>query len=212
MKLCLTLLAFYFVSSIAIAEEPVAAPPQSNEREHKAGIFIEPALTYERSESTVNYPEPFANSSGNVDGFGIGARLGFHLNEVVFLGVDGRYSMPKFKDSSYDAKAVSTNWGPVAGIQMPNLGLRLWGSMILGGNLNPDSSGNLDIKFKDTSGYRVGAGIRFEILSLNLEYQHAKYGETVLEQIGPFATTTTFSNVTLKNNSWVASVSFPLAL
>lgn len=212
MKLSLTLLALYLVTSIAIAEEQVAPVTQTEKEKHTAGLFIEPALTYERSDSTVNYPAPFANSSGHVDGFGIGARLGFHLNEVFFLGVDGRYSMPKFKDSSYNAKAVATNWGPEAGIQMPNFGLRLWGTIILGGSLNPDSSGGFDLKFKDTSGYRVGAGFRVAIVSLNLEYQHLKYGQTVLEQMGPFATTTTFSNVTLENNSWVASVSFPLAL
>jgi hypothetical protein len=212
MKFTLTLFALYFISTVTVAEETVVPAVQTEKEGHVAGLFIEPALTYERSESTVNYPAPFANSSGNVDGFGIGARLGFHLNEVFFLGVDGRYSMPKFKDSTYDTKAVATNWGPVAGIQMPNFGMRLWGTIILGGSLNPDSSGSLDLQFKDTSGYRVGAGFRLAKISLNLEYQHLKYGQTVLEQLGPFAASTSFSNVSLVNNSWIASISFPLAL
>ena len=212
MKLSLTLLSLCFVTSVAMAQEPGPPDSQAQNEVHNAGLFIEPALTYERSDSKVNYPSPFANSTGKVDGFGIGARLGFHLNEVFFIGVDGRYSMPKFKDSTYDASATSANLGAVAGVQMPNIGLRLWGAIILGGILDPDSSGGFDLKFKDTSGYRVGAGFRLAIVSLNLEYQHLKYGQTVLEQIGPFSTSTSFSNVTLENNSWVASVSFPLAL
>jgi hypothetical protein len=212
MKINIAFFALLFIILNANADEPAGSSTKSDEP--RIGLFIEPSLTYERSDTSVNYPAPFSNSSGKADGFGIGARLGIHLKEVFFLGLDGRYSMPTFKDSSvsYDAKSVSTNWGPVAGLQMPNLGLRVWGGVILGGSLNPDRSGGLDINFKDTSGYRVGAGFRLLPISLNLEYQHLKYGQTILEQIGPFSTSTTFNNVTLENNSWVASASFPLEL
>jgi hypothetical protein len=212
-KTNVVLLALSIVAFNGYAEEPEATSPPKSERP-RMGLFIEPALTYERSDTSINYPAPFSSSKGKADGFGLGARLGFHINEVFFLGVDGRYSMPTFKDSSvnYDAKSVSTNWGPVAGIQMPIVGLRVWGGIILGGNLNPDSSGNLDINFKDTSGYRVGAGFRVLPISLNIEYQHLKYGESILERVGPFSPTTTFSNVALTNNSWVVSVSFPVEL
>ena len=61
MKLSLTLLALYLVTSMAIAEEQVAPVTQTEKEKHTAGLFIEPALTYERSDSTVNYPAPFAN-------------------------------------------------------------------------------------------------------------------------------------------------------
>ncbi len=212
MKMNIVLITLMIIIFNARADEPATSPPQAEEP--RIGLFIEPALTYERSDTSVNYPAPFSSSSGKADGFGIGARLGLHLKEVFFLGVDGRYSMPTFKDSTvgYDAKSVSTNWGPVAGIQMPNIGLRVWGAVILGGNLNPDRSGNLDFNFKDTSGYRLGAGFKLLLVSLNLEYQQLKYGQTILEQVGSFSTSTSFSNVTLENNSWVASVSFPLEL
>lgn len=102
----------------------------------KAGLFVEPAVTYQKGNSDVNYPAPLSNSTGDVAGFGIGARLGFHINEVVFVGFDGRYSMPNFTDSSvqYDAKATAVDWGPTVGIQMPNVGLRIWGKLFDGWN------------------------------------------------------------------------------
>lgn len=176
----------------------------------QGGLFVEPAVTYEHGDSTVNYPSPFSNSTGTVDGFGLGARIGFHLNEAFFLGFDGRYSMPQFKDSSvhYDAKSVATNWGPVVGFQMPGLGLRLWGSYIMGGELNPEKSGIFDVNFKEATGYRVGAGFRVTVVSLNVEYQQLKYGKANLEDAGPF--TGTFNGVDLENKTWIASVSFPL--
>lgn len=176
-----------------------------------AGLFVEPSLTYEIGATDVNYPTPFSNSSGKADGIGLGARLGLHLSEVFFLGVDARYATPKFTDSSvsYDANAVSTNLGPVLGFQMPIVGLRLWGSYILSADLNPEASGSFDVNFKKGSGYRLGAGFRILIVSLNLEYQEIKYGTANLEQVGPFASTSLFDNVNLENKSWVASVSLP---
>lgn len=68
--------------------------------------------------------------------------------------------MPDQKDSSvnYNAKATSTRIGPVIGMQMPNLGLRIWGTYILSGDLDPEKSGNYDVKFQDAKGYRIGTG------------------------------------------------------
>lgn len=178
------------------------------------GLFIEPAITYETGDSTVNWPSPFSNSTGKVEGFGLGARLGFHINKAFFLGFDGRYSMPNFKDSSvnYDAKATAANWGPVVGVQMPDMGLRIWGTYVMGGELNPEKSGNFDVKVKDPTGYRAGVGFHVASVSLNLEYQQLKYDTSILEQVGSYSANTSFSNVTLENKSWIASVSFPVEL
>lgn len=181
-------------------------------QDSKGGLFVEPAVTYELGTTKVDYPAPFSNSTGRADGIGLGARLGFHLNEAFFLGMDARYGMPEFKDSSvdYHAKSIATNWGPVVGLQMPDLGMRLWGSYILDGELNPERSGSFDVKFRKATGYRVGAGFRVASVSLNLEYQDLKYGESRLEQLGPFSTGTTFDSVNLTDKTWIASVSFPL--
>ena len=178
------------------------------------GLFVEPAVTYERGDTDVNYPSPFSNSSGSADGFGVGARLGFHVADILFLGADARYSKPQFKNSSasYDAHSTAFNWGPVAGVQMPIVGLRVWGSYVAGATLDPDRSNNFDVKYKNGSGYRVGAGFKIAIVSLNLEYQSIKYTQAVLEQIGPFSAASVFNNVELKNKSWIVSVSFPIAL
>lgn len=177
------------------------------------GLFVEPSLTYELGDTKINYPAPFSDSTGKLQGFGIGARLGMHVSEAIFVGLDGRYSMPKFTDSSvsYDAAATAMNYGPVVGIQMPDIGLRLWGAYVLGGDVNPDASGNLDVKMTGAQGYRLGAGFRIAALSLNLEYQDLRYDSTTLEQIGPF-TGGSFDSVKLNQKSWIASVSFPLEL
>lgn len=183
-------------------------------QESNSGLFIEPAVTMERGALSIDYPTPFSNSTGRADGFGLGARLGFHVQRVVFAGVDARYSMPQYTDSSvsYDARAVSTNWAAVLGVQTPVLGLRVWGSVILGGEFNPEAGSNFDVNFRNATGYRAGAGVRLAFVSLNLEYQQLNYDEALLERIGPFSANSSFGTVKAQNKSWVASVSFPIEM
>ncbi len=180
----------------------------------KGGFFLEPALTYENGSSKIDYKEPLDDSSGDIDGFGAGLRLGFHVYESVFIGVDGRYSLPNFEDSSLDqnVKSSAYNYGPVVGVQMPTaLGLRFWGSYILGAELNPEKDEGVDQKFTDGRGYRLGGGIKLGIVSLNLEYQMITYNDTEIEDAGIFGSGD-LDDVELKNNSWILSVSFPVAL
>ena len=182
--------------------------------ELKSGLLIEPGLTYERGNTTVNYPSPLSRSTGQANGLGLSARVGFHINQALFLAFDARYARPHYHDSSvsYDAKATSMNWGPVLGMQMPNLGPRIWGGYVMGGSLDPEKSGGLNVKFKNASGYRIGAGFKVDKISLNLEYQDLIYNKTTLEQVGPFTSSRSLNNVDLKNKSWVASITFPLAI
>ncbi len=178
------------------------------------GMFVEPALTFENGSTEGNFPSPLRNSEGDISGLGFGLRGGAHLGDIVFLGLDLRYSMLSFKDSTinYDADATAFNWGPVVGVKLPIVGLRAWGSLILGGNLDPDASRNFNVKFSDASGFRLGAGFQLLLVSLNLEYQSIKYDHTELEQVGPFSSNSALNNVSLEQSSWVASVSFPLSL
>ncbi len=189
------------LSSPALAQSP-------------SGIFLEPAITYELGDHTVNWPSPLSSSTGKTQGLGLGIRAGFHLNESFFLGVDGRYSTPTFKDSSvsYDANSKALNYGPVLGFQMPDLGLRIWGAYVLGGELNPEASGAWDVNLKNATGPRLGLGFRVQAFSINLEYENLKYGETVLEQAGPFTPGTSYSDVKLENKTWLVSASFPIEL
>lgn len=177
-----------------------------------AGLFVEPSVTYESGDTDVNYPSPLSNSTGELSGFGVGARIGFHISEVLFVGLDGRYSKPDFSDSSvnYDAESTSTHWGPVVGMQMPIVGLRIWGAYVLNADLDPEKSGSFDVKFNEGKGYRVGAGFRLTAVSLNLEYQNIKYDSATLQQLGPFSSNNAFDNVDLESQLWIASVSFPM--
>lgn len=181
--------------------------------ENKGGLFIEPMLTYEQGESDVDLPAPFGSSHSTIDGFGVGGRLGFHVHEAIFIGLDGRYSKPNYKnnDTNIDSEASAYNYGPVVGFQMPTtLGIRVWASYIAGGEMDVDKDQGVDFKFKDGSGYRVGAGIKLALVSLNLEYQKVTYSETELNNAGIFTGST--SNVDQTNNSLIFSVSCPISL
>ncbi len=180
----------------------------------RGGVYLEPGLTYETSSSSIDYPSPLSNSTGSVAGYGLAAKVGFHVNEAILIGVDGRYSRPTFEDSTNNMRATtdSLNYGLLLGAQMPYFGLRLWGGYVLGGMLNPVEAGNLDVRFERPEGYRVGLGMRVAAFGLSLEYQSLTYQTTVLETAGIFSLDTAFNNTKLTNNSYVLNVSFPLEL
>lgn len=181
----------------------------------KGGIFVEPMLTYERGDGHINFPSPINTSESTLRGFGIGARLGMHVFESVFIAADARYSIPTLTDTTLnqDVKSNSYNFGPTVGVQMPwVVGLRVWGGYILGGVVDPDSDKRVNEKFKSGNGWRIGAGLKLAMTSLNIEYQDIKYDETLIEEVGIFTPGYVANNVQLRNKSWVLSVSFPLAL
>lgn len=181
--------------------------------ENKGGLFVEPMLTYERGEAEVDFPLPIGNSDSDIQGLGLGARLGLHAWDVVFIGADARYSRPNFSndDADIDAESTAYNYGPMVGLQLPTtLSIRVWANYIMGGQMDVEEDQNIDLKFKDASGYRVGGGIRLGMVSVNLEYQAIKYDETELQDAGFFSRTT--NDVTQDNNSYILSVSFPISL
>lgn len=190
-----------------------AAFAQDGEPEKKAGLFVEPGITYQMNDTEVNWTSVFDNSTGKNNGLGLMARLGFHVSEAFFAGVDARYSMTKFEDSAFDKKVNAKSWNaaPVVGIQMPDYGIRLWGSYVLAGEIDPDkidsNTGDYDAKATEGKGYRVGVGFHVQSLSLNLEYQDLKYDKaTVAHSLG----TAELNEV--KEKGFVASVSFPIEL
>ena len=178
------------------------------------GLFVEPGVTYEMGKTKTDWPG-FSSSSGESSGFGLMGRLGLHVYDIVFAGVDARYSMPNFKDSSvnYSADATQFNWGPMVGIQTPVFGIRVWGNYIVGGFLDPKQSGNgFDVKLNNPTGYRVGVGGRFLMLSVNLEYQNLKYDSLSVESFGGFSVNGNYTSVKPTNESWIVSVSFPISI
>lgn len=182
----------------------------------KGGMFLEPMLTYETTDTgNVNFPAPTGSSETTIKGWGTGARFGFHLFDILFLGADGRYSIPKFKDSTLGQDADSKSWnaGVLAGIQMPWIvGLRAWGNWVFAGEVDPDNSKNVDEKFKSANGWRVGVGMKLALASLNVEYQDLKYDKTEITSVGVFNAGFSSSGTELHNKAWVFSVSFPIGL
>lgn len=182
----------------------------------KGGMFFEPMLTYEMSdEGNVNFPAPTGNSDSELQGWGTGARFGFHAFEILFLGVDGRYSIPKFKDTTLgqDTDAKSWNVGALAGVQMPWIvGLRAWGNWIFAGDVDPDNSRNVDEEFSGATGWRLGLGMNVAMVSLNVEYQDIEYDETKITSVGVFNTGFSSDDTEFHNKAWVFSVSFPIGI
>jgi hypothetical protein len=67
-------------------------------------------------------------------------------------------------------------------------------------------------KFSEAHGYRLGAGIKLAIISLNLEYQNLTYDKTDINEVGAFNPGFSRSNIQLDNSSWILSASFPIGL
>lgn len=176
-----------------------------------AGLFLEPALTYETGTATVSYPAPLNDSDEDVKGFGLGLRFGFHFYESFFAAVDARYSKPTYDSSALDGSADAThyNGGVTVGAQTPYLGIRVWGTYIFAGELNPDTINGFDVKYTDLKGYRVGAGVYVSVVGLNLEYQDAKYDTATIED--PGAVAGNLDNVDAHDKSFIFSVSFPIS-
>lgn len=180
-----------------------------------AGLFVEPMLTWERGRGDVNFPSPIDSAETEMDGFGVGARVGFHVMDSIFLAADGRYSLPTFKDNklNQDVDAKAWNVGPVVGFQMPTtLGVRVWAGWVVAGEVDPDKGQNVKERFESGSGYRVGAGIKLAMVSLNAEYQKITYDNTRLEEVGVFTPNYSRGDVEYKNESMVLSVSFPISI
>lgn len=182
----------------------------------QGGLFLEPMATYQDLKADIEYPNTFLNdSSGKVKGAGLGLRLGLrlggHVVDTIFLAADIRYSEPKYEDSNFKADAKASNYGVTLGMQMPIVGLRIWGTYVGDGMLDPKEDSGVDLKFTKAQGHRVGAGFHVAMLSLNLEYQSLKYGSTELEKLGPFTNINAQDNISLTESGLIASVSFPIS-
>lgn len=186
----------------------------TEESRSPGSLYIEPYAFYKHSDTTAAYPSPFGSSEGSAHGYGVGARAGVHVYSILFAGLDGRGSMIQFKDgrTGYNAKGMAGNWGPFVGVQMPIVGLRVWAGYVFRGAIDPEQSGILDVAFGDGRGWRVGAGFRVLMVSVNLEYEDINYGRTTFQKVGPFAPGTTFDSVQLRDKAVTASVSFPIEL
>ncbi len=170
------------------------------------GLFLEPGVTYQVGESNIDYAGG-SNSAAVTRGFGLVGRAGIHVWERFFVAADARYAFLNFNDNSnnYQVKAQSWDIAPVVGFQMKDYGVRLYGGYVLAGNLDPKGKDGFDPKFEEATGWRVGAGLKLEQVSVNIEWQRIHYGKADLKRAG----SSTPTNIDYNPDGLVASVTFP---
>lgn len=210
MKLSLKALVTTFVMGLTFTSV-------SHAQDARGGFFFEPGISYEfgdvkaKTSSLVGgIPD---DSTGEANGFGALARVGFHINDTFFVAADGRYSFLKHELSLYDGESDAKSWmlSPVVGVQMPTLlGLRVWAGYVAAAELDPERAGDWDIKYEKGQGFLVGGGIRLGVVSLNLEYKNVQYDRMVL-QANPTGFGNGDTDVEGEDRALMASVSFPFA-
>ncbi|MBC7370777.1 MAG: hypothetical protein H7326_04380 [Bdellovibrionaceae bacterium] len=201
LKLVLSTLVFSVLAHTANAEEA-----------KQGGLFIEPSVTYQSGEMKVVYPNNLlSESTEKTTGLGVGLRLGFHAFDTVIIAADGRYAKPNYESSALggSAPADMSNLGVTLGLQTPLAGVRVWGTYLVSGSLDPQDIRGTDVKFNNPKGYRVGAGVYVAMVSVNLEYQDVKYDSITAEKWGFVGN---FNDVKGTDKSYILSVSFPIAL
>ncbi len=190
------------------------ADTESRNQPSVGGFFVEPMLIYSKNETSIKtsqLPLISNDTSGTLSDAAIGARLGLHVGEIFILAADGRYGKSRFQDSFYSsAEASSYNYGLTAGIQTPVAGIQLFGTYIVGGAFDPSvGAQNIDMKFTDARGYRVGAGIHVLAVSVNLEYQDLVYNNSTIESFGDLAVNRA-STVDASQSGYSISLGFPV--
>lgn len=185
----------------------------AQESDLRGGLFLEPSLNYEQGKGKIDF-KSIAQPSGDLKGWGLGLRFGGHVSDMLFLALDGSYSQPKFTDENgnFDYDLKSWLLGVTLGAQTPVVGLRVWGSYLPLGEITLDGRGSNDtnIVYKKPQIWKVGAGFRVYMVSLNLEYMTGEYHTLEVKNAGTLLSGDYNGNA--NRNSWLASVSFPLAL
>ena len=179
----------------------------SNVSRAEGGLFVEPGVQYESEYTSFNWPAPYSREDGTLRGFGVGAKIGMHVFDILFAGIDATASRPRYSDNNIDVYATELNAGAIVGAQMPVVGLRVWGEFIFASQLDPDVKNGIDTKFSHGLGYKVGAGFQLFFVSLNLEYQDVTY--TKEEINAPIAV---ISHDDLNRRGFNIGVSFPMAM
>ncbi len=173
------------------------------------GFYIEPAFFGVQTNNDIRFGS--ANEFDST-GFGADLKLGGHINDMVFLAVDGRYERSQFTEGGLeDLNADTWNVGPTLGVQAPWFGARVWGTYILDGSNNPEQAANgVDLRFQKPYGWRGGVGVRLAAVSLNLEYEDLTYRETVVQSSGNVGNAA--ANTDFGNRAVAVSLSFPIQL
>jgi hypothetical protein len=199
-----------------VEETTVINQQEERSRISKGGLFIEPMLMATQEDQTIKtsqLPIVTSDSEGKANGYGLGLRFGGHVSEVFMLGADARYARVKMEDSFYnDADANIYNIAPTVGIQTPLFGIRVLGSYVLAGENDPEAgTSGLNLKFKEATGWRVGAGLHVAAVGISLEYQDLSYNTTEVESFGSLVAASN-TNVDMESKGYALSLSFPVEL
>ena len=180
----------------------------------KSGFYLEPMVSAIREDSNLNSASLNTSTTGTTEGYGVGLRLGGHVSEVLFLGVDGRYAKMQQSDSFYDKNSSNVyNVAPMIGLQTPLWGIRvLAGYVVLGENGLDANKQGVKLKFKEPRGWRLGAGLHAGPVGINLEYQDLKYNKAEIQSLGSIATNVNVNGIDESTKGYALSLSFPVEL
>ncbi len=171
------------------------------------GLFLEPGVTYQMNEANTTQAN-VRGSNAVTKGFGVVMKAGIHVYDRFFVAADGRYSMLKYSDNAnaYNESASSWDLSPVIGMQMPDIGGRLFAGYIVTGSMDPKGSNGVDPMLENANGFRVGAGLKVNNYSVNFEWQTLRYGKSSYAAVNGAGPT----DFDYKSDGIVASVSFPI--
>jgi hypothetical protein len=197
MKISYALLVSLMLSAACVAQ----AEGDSN----GTGLFLDPGVSYGVASGNVDVPG--AGSLASTRGFGLVLRSGVHFYDRFFAAADARYAFLNFNDNASGVDVNATSWdiAPVIGCQWPEMGPRFYLEYVVAGNLDPASVNGKDLLFDQATGWRVGAGLKVQHLSVNIEWQRLHYGNNRLSSGG-----TTTTSVTHSAEGLLASVTFPI--
>ena|SRR5665213_2934407 len=192
-----------FLTVVTLACTSAMAESDSN----GTGLFLEPGISYQLSNSNSDYSGALRNSSASTKGFGVLARAGIHVYDRFFVAADARYAILNFTDNANNFSANASSWdiAPVVGLQMADSGARIFVGYVLAGNLDPQSSNGIDPSYGNATGWRVGAGLKIQHISVNIEWQRLHYGTGKLSGSGQ-----SVSGLNYNPEALVASVTFPI--
>lgn len=174
------------------------------------GFFIEPGVFQDQGTADFRSSTGLVNFDGDLKGTGLELKIGGHFADIFFLGLDAERSEPQYTSSNYSTNTQSTLAGAVVGVQTPVLGVRLWGSYFPYGTFDQNRDQGLQMKFSEPEIYKVGAGLRVAMVSVNLEYLKGKYRESEIQNNGN--TFASFDDADAERESWALGVSFPFSL
>ena len=189
---------------------------EDSSRISKGGLFLEPMIFAAQEEQTVKTSQlPLVTGDSETDtrSYGVGLRFGGHISEVFLLGLDGRYARLNSDDSFYSREDSNVyNIAPVVGLQTPLWGIRILAGYVVAGENDPgEGAQGVDVKFKEATGWRLGAGVHVGAVGINLEYSDLSYNKTEVESLGQFAANQDV-DLDMESKGYALSVSFPIEL